>query len=179
MDDVKRLLVLSDTHGHISVLETVLRWVKDNYIIDTVVFLGDGIQDLRRTPLTAYFSCEWVKVRGNNDFEFSLPETACLNWRGHRFFACHGHRHALYRNYDTLVAAAHGMEADVVLFGHAHVPSCENVHGILFINPGSIGRPRGRIGASFSIIESLPEARLNVRFWGFGLRGEIKEINIS
>ncbi|MDR0495688.1 MAG: YfcE family phosphodiesterase [Treponema sp.] len=175
--DTRRLLALSDTHGHISALETVLDWVKDNYTVDTVVFLGDGIDDLRRTPMTKHFPCEWVMVRGNNDFGFSLPETVCLDWRGHRFFACHGHRHALYRNNDTLVAAARGMEADVVLFGHAHVPSCENTRGILLVNPGSIGRPRSRIGASFAIIESLPEQALDVRFWGFGLRGEIKEIS--
>jgi predicted phosphodiesterase len=71
------------------------------------------------------------------------------------------------------------MEADTVLFGHAHVPSLENIQGILFVNPGSIGRPRSRIGASFAIIESLPQSRLDVRFWGLGLHGEIKEINVS
>jgi putative phosphoesterase len=177
--DTQRLLALSDTHGHISTLETVLKWVRDNYTIDTVAFLGDGIEDLRRTAMKAYFPGEWLIVRGNNDFEFSLPETACLDWCGHRFFACHGHRHALYRNNDTLVAAARGMEADIVLFGHAHVPSFENAQGILLVNPGSIGRPRSRIGASFAIIESLPEQALDVRFWGFGLRGDIKEITVS
>jgi putative phosphoesterase len=177
--DTQRLLVLSDTHGHISALETVLKWVKDNYTIDTVVFLGDGIADMRRTAMTAYFSGEWVMVRGNNDYEFSLPEAACLNWNGHRFFVCHGHRYALYRNYDTLVAAAREMEADIVLFGHAHVPTCENAQGIVLVNPGSIGRPRSRIGASFAIIESVSGQPLDVRFWGISLQGKIKEITVS
>ena len=44
----KRLLALSDSHGHISALKTVLRWAGDNGVIDAAVFLGDGIQDLCR-----------------------------------------------------------------------------------------------------------------------------------
>ena len=175
--ETKRLLVLSDTHGNIPPLEAVLKWAKGNYTIDTAVFLGDGIQDLRTSSADSA-SCEWRIVRGNNDFEFSVPECACLDWCGYRFFLCHGHRYVLYRDYETLAAAARNMNADAALFGHTHVPSIDNARGLLLINPGSIGRPRGRIGASFAIIEHTPGMSFNVRFWGINSQAEIKEIKV-
>ena len=36
------------------------------------------------------------------------------------------------------------MQPDVVVFGHTHKPFCETVNGILFLNPGSVTRPRGQ-----------------------------------
>jgi putative phosphoesterase len=35
------------------------------------------------------------------------------------------------------------IEPDVVVFGHTHEPYCETIGGILFLNPGSVTRPRG------------------------------------
>lgn len=173
--EIKRLLALSDSHGHIAPLHTVLRWVNDNCAIDTAVFLGDGIHDLRRAA-PGDFSCAWEMVRGNNDYDSSAPEAACLDFGGHRFFLCHGHRYALYRNYDTLIAAARNMNADAALFGHIHVPILENTGELLLINPGSISRPRSRIGATFAIINCLPEMPPDVHFWGVSSQGHIGEI---
>ena len=36
------------------------------------------------------------------------------------------------------------VQPDVVVFGHTHKPFCETVNGILFLNPGSVTRPRGQ-----------------------------------
>jgi putative phosphoesterase len=162
----QRILVLSDTHENIPALEAVLKWAESpesGYTFDAAVFLGDGIQDLYRTK--AGFSPEWIIVKGNNDYEPSLPEAAVLDACGHRLFLCHGHRYSLYNGYGKLAAAARGAEAEAALFGHSHVPFLENMDGLLLINPGSVGRPRSSAGACFAVINCIPEKPLDVEFW--------------
>ncbi|MDR0444229.1 MAG: metallophosphoesterase [Treponema sp.] len=183
----KKLLVLSDTHGHIPALEAVLKWAQSSTpelcsaqgnAITTAVFLGDGLDDLSRAAATTGFFCDWKLIRGNNDYGHSTPEAAVFDFEEHRFFICHGHRYALYNGYHTLVAAARNAGADTALFGHSHVPFFKNEKDVLLINPGSIGRPRSRIGASFAVIDCIPGKPLEAEFFGIGARGEIREIKI-
>ena len=187
--DIRRLLVLSDTHGRITTLEAVLKWVKC-LAVDTAVFLGDGIRDISRAD--AGFSPEWKFVRGNNDDTFSVPEADVLDFCGHRFFLCHGHRYSLYGGFHTLIAAARNREAQAVLFGHTHAPYCDTAEGIRLINPGSIGRPRAGIGPTFAIIEcatepaagsrqgrgSPPVMPFEAHFFGISPEWEIRGIDI-
>jgi putative phosphoesterase len=171
----QRLLVISDTHGNVPVLNTVLRWAS-GVAVDSAVFLGDGLNDISRAA--AGFSAEWRVVRGNNDYAFSVPESGIFDFGGKRFFLCHGHHYALYSGYHTLITAARGMKADVALFGHTHVPYREESGGILLINPGSIGRPRSIIGATFALIECTPEQQPTVQFWGIDSKSGIREIEV-
>ena len=177
----QRLLVLSDTHGHINVLAAILNWALDQPQsggITAAVFLGDGVSDLPRAASAAGFPCEWKLVRGNGDYDFSLPLCDVFDFQGHRFFLCHGHRYALADGFYTLVEAANNMKAEAALFGHTHVPLYNDDHNILLLNPGSVGRPRSRIGATFAVIECEPGKSLEVEFWGIGTQGKIKKIKI-
>ena len=172
----QRLLVLSDTHGNSPFLEAVLRWAC-NDTFEAAVFLGDGIEDLRRAAALTGFACEWKMVRGNNDYAISVPEAAVVDCGGHRFFLCHGHRYTLYNGNERLITAARKMEADVALFGHTHVPSLENASGLLLVNPGSIGRPRSNIGSTFAVINCPPGKPLDVQFLQIDHTRTIREIN--
>jgi putative phosphoesterase len=171
----QRLLVISDTHGNVPALDTVLRWA-GGIAVSAAVFLGDGINDISHA--TAGSSVEWRIIRGNNDYSFSVPEASVLDFGGKRFFLCHGHHYALYNGYHTLITAARGMNADAVLFGHTHVPYREDSGGVLLVNPGSIGRPRSIAGATFALIECTPEQPLAVQFWGINAKGDIREIDV-
>lgn len=179
--DNKKILVLSDTHGRITTLKTVLAWanerIQPNDTISAAVFLGDGISDLRPAADAAGFSSNWALVRGNNDYGHSTPESAVFDLGEHRFFMCHGHRHGLYGGYHSIIAAARNNGANAALFGHSHVPAFKNADGILLINPGSVGIPRSKIGASFAIIECITGEPLQVEFWGIN-DGEIRKLNI-
>ena len=175
----QRLLVLSDTHGHARALEAIFNWAKDSSQsggISAAVFLGDGVHDLSHAADATGFSCDWKLIRGNNDFEFSLQSSDIYEFGGHRFYLCHGHRNSLYNGYHTLIAAAANMKAEAALFGHTHVPCYENESNILLINPGSVGRPRSRVGATFAVIECEPGKPLEVEFWGIGAQGKIKPV---
>ena len=174
--DIQRLLVLSDTHGNICALETVLNWAKaysQSGGINTAVFLGDGISDIKRVVASTGFLCEWKMVRGNNDFEHSLPLSDVLDFGGHKLFLCHGHRYSIYNGYYPLVESARNLNAEAVLFGHTHVPCHEKDDNILLINPGSVGRPRSRTGATFAVIGCEPGKPLEAEFWGIADKGKV------
>ena len=173
--DVKKLLVLSDTHGHISALKAVLLWA-NNQNIDSAVFLGDGISDLSPAADAVGFYCPWKFVRGNNDHDYNIPDSAYLDFYGHRFFLCHGHRHSLYNGFYALINAARNIEAEAAFFGHEHVPFCKTVNGILLLNPGSVGSPRSKVGATFATIETETCKPLKIKFWVIESKGVIKEL---
>ncbi|MDR1868455.1 MAG: metallophosphatase family protein [Treponema sp.] len=180
--DNKKLLVLSDTHGNITALKAVLNWAKDrsppNDTICCAAFLGDGISDLYTAANATGFSCDWKVVGGNNDYGHQVPETAAFDFTGNRFFMCHGHRHSLYGGYHSLVSAAHSIRSNSALFGHSHVPFQKNIDGILLINPGSVGRPRSRIGATFAVVECAEGEQPKPEFWGIDPRGEIRKVKV-
>jgi putative phosphoesterase len=179
--DSKKMLVLSDTHGSIHALKTVLNWAKDRMppkdTICDAVFLGDGVYDLRPTADAAGFFSNWKIVRGNNDYEHSIQDSAVFDFSGYRFFICHGHRHSLYGGHHTLISAGRSNDANIVIFGHTHVPFLKNEGGLLLVNPGSVGRPRSRIGATFAVIECIPGEQLKVKFYRID-SGGIREIKL-
>ena len=174
----QKLLVISDTHGNIPALEAVLIWAgsrQSDDKINTAVFLGDGLQDLDRAKHR--FSLKWIQVRGNNDYAPSVPDATVFEFCGRRLFLCHGHRYRLYDGFDTLIAVARNNEADIALFGHLHVPVFETVGGLQLVNPGSVGWPRSKAGATFAVIDFMPEKPLEVEFWNIGDQGEILEFS--
>ena len=107
-----------------------------------------------------------------------MPDSAVFDFGDYRFFMCHGHRHSVQSGYNPLVAAAQNNEAHVVLFGHAHTPINKTENGILILNPGSVSRPRSKIGATFAVIEC--KEKLEVEFFGIGTQGNIGKLkNLS
>jgi len=145
----------------------VLKWASDELSgSDMAVFLGDGLKELSFALQQTTLSCEWKKVRGNNDLAPTAPESDVFDFGGHRFYLCHGHRHAIYNGFDRLAAAASKTGADAALFGHIHVPWLENANGVLLVCPGGIGRARSNAGETFAIIDCMPGKPLAVHFWG-------------
>jgi len=162
-----KILVISDIHGNMPATAAVLKWAAGELAdSDMAVFLGDGLRELSIAQQQTGLSCEWKKVRGNNDLITTTSESEVFDFGGHRFYLCHGHRHALYHGFDKLIAAALKTGADAALFGHIHAPHLEDADGLLLVCPGSIGRARSSAGETFAVIDCAPEKPLAVRFWG-------------
>ncbi|MDR2574969.1 MAG: YfcE family phosphodiesterase [Treponema sp.] len=175
-----KLLVLSDIHGNIPAIVAVLRWAAGELAdSDMAVFLGDGLRELAFAQQQTGFPYEWKKVRGNNDFMSTAPESDVFDFMGHRFYICHGHRHALYNSFDKLAACARNTGADAALFGHIHVPHLEDANGLLLVCPGGINRARSSAGETFALIECIPEKPLSVNFWGIDPVYNITELTIK
>jgi len=154
------ILVLSDSHGDIQALTTVLEWAQDKAFTGAV-FLGDGAEDLTFASAIAGFTLSWSTVRGNVDTNFNIPGTLVLeipkNSRTPRkIFLSHGNIYRVEEDCRALAAAARANGAEAALFGHTHIPCCAMLEGIFLLNPGSIGRPRSKLGPTFAVLECPP-----------------------
>lgn len=141
------LLVLSDTHGRRDRVREVLSLHPE---ASAVLFLGDGLRDLPE-ELSLSERPRLYAVSGNCDSFFSgvasLGEEALLPFGPHRFLLTHGHRYGVKSGTGVALAHAAAREADVLLYGHTHLPEERYVPGegerkpVWIFNPGSLGKP--------------------------------------
>ena len=131
-----RILVVSDTHGN----EYTLRQaVEEQPTARLIIHLGDGVRDAESVADT-YPDKQFRIVRGNCDFGHpeTLAETGLEILKGHRLFFTHGHRYDVKMGLYRLVCAAREQKADIVMFGHTHVPVTDYDDGLYILNPGSL-----------------------------------------
>lgn len=124
---MKRVLILSDTHGLLrpEVLEAAAR-------ADAILHAGDISAPAVLDKLRA-LAPTWA-VRGNNDKDWSdpLPDTLTVELDGVRFFLVHNKKDA-----PTMLS-----DVDIVVCGHSHRYAEQARDGVLWLNPGSCGARR-------------------------------------
>ena len=138
-----KILVVSDTHGRCYYLERALARVKP---IDLLIHLGDFEGDEQYIKSIA--DCPVEMVSGNNDFFTDVPRENFIQIGKYYTMLTHGHRYGVNSGIEKLKEVAHCQGADIVLFGHTHVPMIDLTDDQIYaINPGSITLPRqyGRI----------------------------------
>ena len=145
-------LVLSDSHRN---RKNIDRAVALNRRADAILFLGDGIDDLGGE--SAFMGIPVFAVRGNCDvFSFShsqnFPEELSLSFEGRNILMMHGHRFGVKISEDRALSYAYQKGADILLFGHTHIPTEKYIpcgetvnetvfeRGMYLFNPGSIGQ---------------------------------------
>ena len=167
------ILVISDSHGSITALTTVLKWANDTGIdaFDAAVFLGDGYEDLALASARTGFTLPWYAVRGNGDFSFSVPDNLVLEISARKFFLSHGNLYRVREGCKTIAVAARNAGAEAALFGHTHIPYCATVDGMFLLNPGSISRPRNGSDCTFAVLECPGSGPLAARFFRLVNRG--------
>jgi len=163
------ILIVSDSHGDIAALTTVLEWTQndddDADAFEAAVFLGDGYEDLSLASARVGFVLPWHAVRGNGDYDFSIPDNIKLEIADRKLFLSHGNRYDVREGCKTIAAIARNAGAEAALFGHTHVPYCATVDGIFLLNPGSISRPRSNTGCTFAVLECPHSGPLAARFF--------------
>ena len=140
-----KILVVSDSHGDYSSFNNLVR---SQSKAEAVIFLGDGCEefdDVRRNFPEKMF----IGVKGNNDWGCSLPLCEERVIEGKKFFITHGHVERVKYGLDMLKQKARSRGADIVLYGHTHVPYTEYDGGMYIMNPGSIRR----FDCSYGIID--------------------------
>jgi putative phosphoesterase len=158
MRKAKEYLVLSDSHGRTAHLTRLIEQL--NFRPTAILFLGDGLRDLRVfEEHPTWRDIPVYAVAGNCDcfFDFTSarePNCRLLPVGTHRIFMTHGHRYGVKHSLESAVAAAVSREADVLLYGHTHVPfektypvgaligGIELKKPLLVLCPGSLGDPR-------------------------------------
>ena len=138
-------LIFSDSHGSPYYIAKVLKKHPD---AEVVFFLGDGLADV-----DSIASCDssrmWIAVRGNCDFRSifcgrEAIKTEEIVLLGKRIIATHGDLYQVKWGLEDIKSLARSRKADIVLFGHTHIPYEKYVSegdGFYLFNPGSISAP--------------------------------------
>ena len=137
-------MIISDIHGGIDELNKVLEiFIKER--CEKLIILGDlfnyGI-DLNRKDIINRLNSlknDIIYVKGNcdnniSDIQFDCPYTKEIKIENKNTLLTHGH---LYNNEYLLKS-----NYDIIISGHTHVSNIEYIHDKLFLNPGSISKPR-------------------------------------
>lgn len=163
--DHARLLVLSDSHGKYSTMDSIVRGYGAE--CDALIFCGDGVCDIAQLlymaktdkKLMACVPPVIAAVRGNCD-PGSYPldkgtlyfsEMIELKVNGTGILISHGHMQNVDYGVETLGLEMQVSGCSTGFYGHTHVASEENFRNFKIVNPGSCARPRGGQQAGFAI----------------------------
>lgn len=130
---MKKLIVMSDTHGNRGLAEQMFALVSEN---DIVIHLGDGATDMRE--LRALFPEKVYACAGNCDMYSPLPEEWELEVEYVKIFFCHGHRYGVKSDLHALALEAKKRGCQIALYGHTHIAKIVEMEGVTLINPGSM-----------------------------------------
>ncbi len=113
-------------------------------------------------------SVEWTLAhtdRPAKDFMRGLPFDLRFSLGGRRVRLVHGSPRKVneylfedkpQRTFERIAALA---DCDVLVFGHTHKPWIHSYGGVLFVNCGSVGKPKdGDPRAAFALLEAGPQA---------------------
>lgn len=143
-----KILVVSDSHGRNVYLEEVLEKTQP----DMLIHLGDleGSEEF----IEDCVSCPVEMVSGNNDYGSALESEKMIFLGRYKVLLTHGHRQRVYFGTQTLKDWARSQGADIVMFGHTHMPLLDTEDDVIALNPGSISQPRqeGRI-PTYALVE--------------------------
>ncbi|MGN1048491.1 MAG: metallophosphoesterase family protein [Eubacteriales bacterium] len=147
---MKKIVVFSDSHGRADLVRRAAELHRD---ADAFFHLGDGTADLEGIKMPDIPICA-VKGNGEEWFSFSadgIPTERMEEAEEIRMLLVHGHRLGVKSGYERAARYAADKGADILLFGHTHIPHEEYIpegelvgssclrHGIYLFNPGSIG----------------------------------------
>jgi len=134
---LKRILVVSDSHGQTTHLQALIFSLRDRY--DIIIHLGDRVLDMLNVDT---FKKEVILLRGN--MELLTPQVKqvseverVIEIEELKVFATHSHTYHTHYTLSFLKSAAKKYEASLVLFGHTHHQENFSEDGIVYVNPGA------------------------------------------
>lgn len=132
-----KYLVLSDSHGNVDNMVRAAELTKP----DGIIHLGDCWRDAEELRLL-FPRLPLEQVPGNCDLgRFEAPERVLI-LNDHRVLIAHGHTLGVKTGLLRAQYRALEQNADILLFGHTHVPLVDAASRPMLLNPGSIGDPR-------------------------------------
>ena len=150
-----KCLIFSDSHGDVLSLDRAIRTHRD---AEVIFFLGDGLSDL--DALNIPKDKMVLAVRGNCDFSGVYQNAFAgtlekITLMGKTVVLTHGHLYGAKYGEGGLLRLAIEERADIVLYGHTHIPTeafryvldpTDKIDGelpeerpVTLFNPGSVG----------------------------------------
>ncbi|MEI5905611.1 metallophosphoesterase [Bacillus spongiae] len=141
-----KVLVVSDSHGSRKALLDIQKHYGGE--LNAMFHCGDSELHENDDALKGF-----QVVKGNCDWNGQFPEEIVQQVGSDVFFITHGHLYNVKMTLMNVSYKAREHNATIVLFGHSHIVGAELIHGMLFINPGSIALPRNRKEKTYCLIE--------------------------
>ncbi|MGE5416234.1 MAG: metallophosphoesterase family protein [Acidobacteriota bacterium] len=141
-------MVVGDTHGKCDSITSEIRKLPG---IDLILHTGDFHQD--GIYISKRLDIETKVVVGNCDHGVKGSKEILLKTANRKILITHGHEYNVKHTLNNLYFRAREKKADIILYGHTHIPNLENMGDMWFMNPGSPTYPRGGSHASYGIIE--------------------------
>ena len=109
----------------------------DRHLPHQVIHLGDMMYDAEEVA-EHYPKLPFCLVPGNCDgWGTAVPIKKNITLGGKSVLLSHGHRWGVKSGYDMAISDARAVGADILLFGHTHVPYCQQLEdGLWVMNPG-------------------------------------------
>lgn len=139
-----KILVLSDSHSTLRIMRSAVAGIKPDAIVHLGDYFDDGEVIREENPHIPIH-----QVPGNCDkyrMQNFCAETLCYCVCGVKLLMTHGHRHYVKSGLYHLLQDAQASGVQAALFGHTHIPLCEQQEGIWLLNPGSCGNGGGSVG---------------------------------
>lgn len=133
-----RIVVISDSHKHGSVVDRILRREKS---ARHIFFLGDVTNDIEDLTYE-YTDKSFHIVSGNCDFISEYPTSDIVKAGNIKIFMAHGHNFGVKCGTGAITAAARAAGCDMALYGHTHIPDIRYDDGLYIVNPGSCAQSR-------------------------------------
>jgi len=147
-----RILLLSDTHIP-SRARTLPPGLWERFSSADLVLHAGDLESADILDEMESVARDFRAVRGNMDppsLSSRLPELEILEVEDITLALVHGHQWGRPR--PTRVAQEMAGRADVVVFGHNHIPAVRKLGGVLVVNPGSPTCPRGHLGPTCALL---------------------------
>lgn len=150
--------IIGDTHGDVTgIKKAVAKAAKVDMWLHTGDFLLDASELVKESNLPV------IAVAGNNDVAREEDLNKVITLEGHKLWLTHAHKYLSgYGN--ALLYRAQELGANIVVYGHTHVPKMEWYEDILFINPGSSSFPRGGSKRGFMVLQLVQESKPIVEY---------------
>ena len=150
-----KVLILSDVHGQIETLQTILERHQD---VDACLSAGD--QELPQSWLDKH-AIQAVYGNAYQDSGQAIIQTVFDAWR---VVMVHGHQHHVHRSDHGLVQLMVQTQADMVVHGHTHVLRLTKTEKGYLLNPGAVSHSRSSFPSSY-VVADFTSNLLNVGFY--------------
>ena len=144
-----RIIVVSDTHRDYKSLERLVLMHKKT--ADLFIHLGDGAQELAAVK-KIYPNVKWLQTPGNCDYASGEASVGFYGCMKARIFYTHGHIYCVKYGLDALLTAGQEVGANMILYGHTHIPHVKHENRVYLMSPGSLGQPRGG-GRTYGVLD--------------------------
>jgi len=128
--------VISDSHGILKYIDLAMEHLKDTELI---IHAGDNYKDAKY--IEKKYKIKVIGVTGNCDTKGIEECIELLNDK--KIFITHGHNYGVKMNINGIFYAGKQNDADIVIFGHSHIPFYAVEEEMVLLNPGSVSLPRG------------------------------------